>query len=185
MWAPWKDAFVDRLKALGWIDGQTVKLEFRWTEGRPELNTQFAQELAKLNPNVIVAGGTAIPALMKVTSTIPIVFFALDPLGAGMVKSLARPGGNMTGISLQTLDAANKRFELLREVVPNVRRLAIMADAVDPQTTLERNTVRALANKFGIDAVPLEIRRTEDIPPAFGRLKSEQADALTSRSTNS
>jgi putative ABC transport system substrate-binding protein len=127
---------------------------------------------------VIVAGGTAIPALMKVTSTIPIVFFALDPLGAGMVKSLARPGGNMTGISLQTLDAANKRFELLREVVPNLRRLAIMADAVDPQTTLEKNTVRALASKFGIDSVPLEIRRTEDIQPAFANLKSEQADAL-------
>jgi putative ABC transport system substrate-binding protein len=178
MWAPWKGAFVDRLKALGWIDGQTVTLEFRWTEGRPELNTQFAQEFAKLNPNVIVAGGTAIPALMKVTSTIPIVFFALDPLGAGMVKSLARPGGNMTGISLQTLDAANKRFELLREVVPNLRRLAIMADAVDPQTTLEKNTVRALASKFGIDSVPLEIRRTEDIQPAFANLKSEQADAL-------
>jgi putative tryptophan/tyrosine transport system substrate-binding protein len=178
MWAPWTAAFVDRLKALGWIDGQTVKLEFRWAEGRPELQTQFAQEFAKLNPSVIVAGGNAVPALMKVTSTIPIVFFSLDPLGAGMVKSLARPGGNMTGISLQTLDAANKRFELLREVCPNMRRLAIMADAVDPQTTLERNTVRELASRFGIDPIPLEIRRTEDIEPAFAKLKSEQAGAL-------
>jgi putative ABC transport system substrate-binding protein len=127
---------------------------------------------------VIVAGGNAIPALMKATSTIPVVFFALDPLGAGVVKSLARPGGNMTGISLQTLDAANKRFELLHEVVPNIRRLAIMADAADPQTTLERNTVQALASKFGIDPISLEIRRTEDIEPAFAKLKSEQADAL-------
>jgi len=118
VWAPWTGAFVDRLKALGWIDGQTVKLEFRWTEGRPELNTQFAQEFAKLNPSVIVAGGKAIPALTEVTSTIPIVFITLDPLGAGIIKSLARPGGNMTGISLQTLDAANKRFELLREFSP-------------------------------------------------------------------
>jgi putative tryptophan/tyrosine transport system substrate-binding protein len=181
MWAPWTGAFVDRLKALGWIDGQTVKLEFRWSEGRPELQAQFAQEFAALNPSAIVAGGTAIPALMKVTSTIPIVFFALDPLGAGMVKSLARPGGNMTGISLQTLDAANKRFELLREVFPNMRRLAIMADAADPQTMLERNTVRALASKFAIDPIPLEIRRTEDIEPAFTKLKSEQADALAHR----
>lgn len=178
MWAPWTGAFVNRLRALGWIDGQTVKLEFRWTEGRPELNTQFAEEFAKLNPKVIVAGGTAIPALMKTTSTIPIVFFALDPLGAGMVKSLAQPGGNMTGISLQTLDAANKRFELLREIVPTIRRLAIMADAADPQTMLERNTVQALAGKFGIDPILLEIRRTEDIAPAFAKLKIEPADAL-------
>jgi len=178
MWAPWTAAFVDRLKALGWIDGQTVKLEFRWAEGRPELNTQFAEEFAKLNPNVIFAGGTAIPAIMKATSTIPIVFLANDPLGAGMVKSLARPGGNMTGISLQTLDVANKRFELLREVVPNIHRLAVMADATYTQTMLEMNTVQALARKFAIDSVPLEIRRAEDIEPAFAKLKSEQADAL-------
>jgi putative ABC transport system substrate-binding protein len=178
MWAPWTGAFVDRLKALGWIDGQTVKLDFRWAEGRPELNNQFAEEFAKLNPNVIFAGGSSIPAIMKATSTIPIVFLANDPLRAGMVKSLARPGGNMTGISLQTLDVANKRFELLHEVVPNIRRLAIMADATYAQTMLEMNTVQALAHKFGIDSIPLEIRRTEDIEPAFARLKSEQADAL-------
>jgi len=178
MWAPWTGAFVDRLKTLGWIDGQTVNLEFRWSEGRPELATQFAQEFAKLNPSVIVAGGTSIPALKKATSTIPVVFFALDPLGAGVVRSLAQPGGNMTGISLQTLDAANKRFELLREISPKMRRLAIIADAVDPQTMLERNTVRELASKFGIDPIPLEIRRTQDIEPAFATLKSEQADAL-------
>ena len=130
MWAPWTAAFVDRLKALGWIDGQTVKLEFRWTEGRPELYTRFAQEFAKLNASVIVTSGAAVPALIKATSTIPIVFaVANDPVAAGMVKSLARPGGNVTGISLQTLDLASKRFELLREVVPNVHRLAMMADA--------------------------------------------------------
>jgi putative ABC transport system substrate-binding protein len=185
MWAPWTAAFVDRLKTLGWIDGQTVRLEFRWAEGRPELITQFAQELASLNPNVIFAGGTAIPAIMKVTSAIPIVFLANDPLGAGMVKSLARPGGYMTGISLQTLDAVNKRFELLREAVPNIHRLAIMADATYAQTMLEMNTVEALARKFGIDSVPLEIRRAEDIEPAFAKLKSEQATLYTSLLMNS
>ena len=178
MWAPWTAAYVDRLKALGWIDGQTVELEFRWAEGRRELITQFAQEFAKLNPNVIFAGGTAAPAIMKATSTTPVVFLANDPLGAGMVKSLARPGGNMTGISLQTLDVANKRFELLREAVPNIRRLGIMADATYAQTVLEMNTIQALARKFEIDSIPLEIRRTEDIEPAFARLKSQQADAL-------
>lgn len=179
MWAPWTAAFVDRLKALGWIDGQTVKLEFRWTEGRPELYTQFAQEFTKLNANVIVTSGAAVPALTKETSTIPIVFaVANDPVGAGMVKSLARPGGNVTGISLQTLDLANKRFELLREAAPHIHRLAVMADATFVQAVLEMNTVQMLARKFTIDPIPVEIRRTEDIAPAFARLKTEQADAL-------
>lgn len=179
MWAAWSGAFVDRLKALGWIDGQTAKLEFRWAEGRPELYTQFAEEFAKLNANVIVTSGAAVPALSKVTSTIPIVFaVANDPVRAGMVKSLARPGGNVTGISLQTLDLANKRFELLRETVPGIRRLTIMADATFAQAMLEMNVVQALARKFGIDPIPFEIRRTEDIESAFARLGNEKADAL-------
>jgi putative tryptophan/tyrosine transport system substrate-binding protein len=178
MWAPWTSAFVDRLKSLGWIDDQTVKLEFRWTEGRPELITPFAQEFARLNPKVIFGGVNDVAAIRKVIPTIPILFFANDPLGAGWVKSLARPSGNMTGISLQTLDLANKRFELLREIVPSMRRLAVMANANTDQTTLEMNTVQGLARKFEIDAVPFEIRRAEDIQSAFARLKTEQADAL-------
>lgn len=179
MWAAWSDAFVERLKTLGWIDGQTAKLVFRWAQGRPELYTQFAQEFATLDPSVIVTSGAAVPALIKVTSTIPIVFaVANDPVAAGIVKSLARPGGNVTGISLQTLDLASKRFELLREVVPNVHRLAMMADATFPQAMLEMSTVQGLAHKFGIDAIPFEIRRTEDIKSAFAALKSDKADAL-------
>lgn len=178
MWAPWTGAFVDRLKALGWIDGQTVKLEFRWAEGRRELYTQFAQEFAELNPKVIFATGAAVPAVIKATPTVPVVTIANEPLGTGMVKSLARPSGNVTGISLQNLDLANKRFELLREVVPSIRRLAIMADATYDATMLEMNTVEGLARKFGIDPIPFEIRRTEDIESAFTRLKTEQADAL-------
>jgi len=132
MWAPWTSAFVDRLKALGWIDGQTVRLEFRWAEGKPELITPLAQEFARLNPNVIIGGANDVAgtkAIRKEIPTIPIIFFANDPLGSGLVNSLARPSGNMTGISLQTLDQANKRFELLRETVPGMRRLAVMANA--------------------------------------------------------
>jgi len=178
MWAPWTGAFVDRLKSLGWIDGQTVKLEFRWAEGRPELHTQFAQELAKLNPNVMFASGNELAAITKITSTIPTVFLSNDALGGGVVKSLARSGGNITGITLQTLDIANKRFELLRETVPSMRRLGVMANANLVPTMLEMNTVQELARKFTIDPIPFEIRRTEDIEPAFARLKGEQADAL-------
>jgi putative ABC transport system substrate-binding protein len=178
MWAPWTGAFVDRLKALGWIDGQTVKLEFRWAEGRQELYTQYAHEFAELNPNVIFATGAGVQAVTKATSTVPVITFANEPLGTGMVKSLARPSGNVTGISLQNLDLANKRFELLREVVPNIQRLAMMADATYDATMLEMNTVQELARKFGINPIPFGIRRTEDIESAFAKLKTEQADAL-------
>jgi len=110
--------------------------------------------------------------------TIPILIVSNDPLGAGLVKNLARPSGNITGVSLQNLDLANKRFELLRELVPRIRRLAIMADANVTPTMLEMNTVQALAHKFEIDPIPLEIKRTDDIESAFARLKTEQADAL-------
>ena len=179
MWAPWTGAFVDRLKALGWIDGQTVKLEFRWTEGRPI--TPLAQELARFNPSVVFGGSNDMAAIRKaIPVTIPILIVSNDPLGAGLVKNLARPSGNITGVSLQNLDLANKRFELLREVVPRIRRLAIMADANVTPTVLEMNTVQALARKFEIEPIPLEIRRTDDIESAFARLKTEQADACTS-----
>jgi putative tryptophan/tyrosine transport system substrate-binding protein len=179
MWAPWTGAFVERLKALGWSDGQTVRLEFRWTEGRPELITPLAQELARLNPSVVFGGSNDMAAMRKaIPATIPILIVSNDPLGAGLIKSLARPSGNITGVSLQNLDLANKRFELLREVVPRIRRLAIMADANVTPTMLEMNTVQALAHKFEIEPIPLEIRRTEDIEPAFARLNTEQVDAL-------
>ncbi len=179
MWAPWTGAFVDRLKALGWIDGRTAKLEFRWAQGRPELHAQFAKELVQLNANVIVTSGAAVPALMQATPSIPIVFaVANDPVSAGMVKSLSRPGGNVTGISLQTLDLANKRFELFREALPKISRLAIMADASFSQAMQEMHTVQELAGKFGIQSIGLEIRRTEDIAPAFAKLKAENADGL-------
>jgi putative ABC transport system substrate-binding protein len=116
---------------------------------------------------------------MQATSAIPIVFaVANDPVGAGMVQSLSRPGGNVTGTSLQTLDLASKRFELLREAIPQLRRLAIMADAGFPQAMLEMSVVQGLARTFGIEVVPVEIRRTEDIALAFDRLKVAQTDAL-------
>ncbi len=179
MWSSWTAGFVDRLSALGWIDGRTVTIEYRWAQGRPELHAKFAAEFAQLNVNVIVTSGAAVPAIMQATSSIPIVFaVANDPVGAGMVKSLSRPGGNVTGTSLQTLDLAGKRFELFREAIPNVRRLAIMADASFPQAMLELAAVKDLARKFSIEVIPLEIRGTDDIAPAFDRLKAEKADAL-------
>ena len=177
MWNSWTGAFVDRLGALGWIDGRTVTIEYRWARGRPELHAQFAADFARSNVDVIVTSGAAVPALMHATSSIPIVFaVASDPVGGGMVKSLSHPGGNVTGISLQTLDVASKRFELLHEAIPNLHRLAIMADASFPQAMLELDVVQRLARKAEVDVVPLEIRTSEDIAPGFG--KAVETDAL-------
>jgi len=161
--------------ALGWIDGQTVKLEFRWIEGRPELLTRFAEEIVMLNPKVVLGGSNDLVAERRVIpTTIPIVTLSNDFLGTGLVKSLSRPSGNITGISLQNLDLANKRFELLREVAPNIHRLAIMANANNAAfpPMREMNTVIAPARKFEIDPIPLEIRRTEDIESASPNLAS-------------
>jgi putative ABC transport system substrate-binding protein len=169
MWSAWTAGFVDRLGELGWVDNRTVTIEYRWAKGRPELHAQFAAEFARLNVDVIVTSGAAVPALMKATSSIPIVFaVANDPVGGGLVKSLSHPGGNVTGISLQTLELANKRFGLLHEAVPSLRRLAIMADANFAQSRLELAVVSDLARQAQIEVVPLEIRRSEDITTGLG-----------------
>src|SRR5215831_12005948 len=132
-WAPWTAAFVQRLHALGWIDGRTVVIEYRWAEGRTERSAELASELARLKVDVIVTGGNAALAAKQASSVVPIVFAVVDdPVGMGLVASLARPGGNVTGLSIQSTDLAGKRIELLREVVPSLRRLAIMANVGFP-----------------------------------------------------
>ena len=177
-WRPWTDAFAGRLRELGWIEGRTIAIEYRWSEGRPERNAEIAAEFVRLNVDVIVANGTAVSTVKQATSTIPIVFpITVDPVGGGLVVSLARPGGNVTGLSVQQSDAASKRLELLREVVPSLHRLAIMTNVGSPQAVLEMGEVQAAAHKLGIEVAPLEIRRPEDIAPAFAAIKA-QADAL-------
>jgi putative ABC transport system substrate-binding protein len=169
---------VERLRELGWIDGRTIAIEYRWTEGRPERTTEIAAEFVRLNVDVIVTFGTAVPIVKQATTVIPVVFaIAQDPVGGGLVASLAKPGGNVTGLSLQASDVAGKRVELLREVVPQLRRLAILVDFGNPQSVLEMGEVQAAARMLGIEVAPLAIRRAEDIAPAFEALKP-QADAL-------
>ena len=131
----WTAAFVQRLRELGWIEGRTVSIEYRWAEGRSERYTEIAAEFVRLKVDVIVtAGNEAAIAAKQATSVIPIVFaVAGDPVGTGLVASLARPGGNVTGLSLQFTDLAGKRLELLREVIPGLRRLAIMANIGSPE----------------------------------------------------
>ena len=172
-WNQWTAAFVQRLRELGWTEGRTVAIEYRWAEGRSERYTDIAAEFVRLKVDVIVTVGSAVAATKQVTSTIPIVFaIAVDPVGSGMVASLARPGGNATGLSDQSSELAGKRLEILREALPNLRRLAIIGDVGYAGSVLEIAEVQAAARKVGVDTEVLEIRSAADIAPAFQALKS-------------
>jgi ABC-type uncharacterized transport system substrate-binding protein len=172
-------AFSQRLRELGWIESRTIAIDYRWAYGRSDLFDEIAADFVQRRVDVIVTAGTAaVFAVRKATSVIPIVFAAeSDPVGSGLVGSLARPGGNATGLTLQQSDLAAKRLELLREVLPNLRTLAIMANAGAAGAVLEMREVAATARTLGIDAKTIEIRRVEDISPAFEALKGH-ADAL-------
>jgi len=175
----WVAAFVQRLRELGWIEGRTIAIEYRWGEGRNERFAEIADEFARRKVDVIVTSATAaVVAAKQATSAIPIVFAAAgDPVGTGLVASLARPGGNVTGLSIQQTDVAAKRLELLREVVPGLGRLAILANVGSPSVVLDMREVEATASTLGLEVTTLEIRRGEDIAPAFEALKG-RADAL-------
>jgi putative ABC transport system substrate-binding protein len=171
--------FVQRLRELGWIEGRTVAIQVRWAEGRNERSAEIAAEFVRLKVDVIVTSGTPPTfAAKQVTSIIPIVFVGSgDPVGTGLVASLARPNGNVTGLSNQNKDVAGKRVELLRDVLPSLRRLAIMANVDNVSAALEMREVQAAARSLGLETVTLEIRRGEDIAAAMEALKS-RADAL-------
>jgi putative ABC transport system substrate-binding protein len=176
----WTAAFVQRLRELGWIDGHNVAIEYRWGEGRDERFAEIAAEFVRLKVDVIVTSGTSqVLAAKRVTSVIPIVFAtAGDPVGTGLVTSLARPGGNVTGLSNQMLDLEGKQLELLREVVPNLRRLAIIGNVDNPANVIVIGEVQAAARMLGLEVVTLEIRRAEDIALAFEALVEGRAQAL-------
>jgi ABC-type uncharacterized transport system substrate-binding protein len=172
-------AFVQRLRELGWIDGRDLAIEYRWAEGRNERYVEIAAEFARLKVDVIVTLGTiAVIAAKQATAVTPIVFAAVsDPVGTGLVASLARPGGNVTGLSNQLPDTAGKKLELLREVVSGLRRLAIMANVSNPAVALEVDEVQAAARTFDLAVTTSQIRRVEDFASAFDALKG-RADAL-------
>ena len=172
-------AFVQRLSELRWVVGSTVAIEYRWAEGRNDRFAEFGAEFVRLKVDAIVTSGTpSVLALMQATSSIPIVFVAVgDPVANGLVKSLARPGGNVTGLSNQTRDLAGKRVEILREVIPGLRRLAILANVGNDAVVLEMRDVQAAARTLGYEVTTLEIRRSEDIAPAFETVR-DRADAI-------
>ncbi|MGH7490475.1 MAG: ABC transporter substrate-binding protein, partial [bacterium] len=163
-WTNWSAAFVQRLRELGWSEGRTVSIEYRWAEGRHERAAEIAAEFVRLKVDVIITSGGVLSAVKQATSTIPIVFaVANDPVGAGFVSSLARPGGNVTGLSLQTTDLAAKRLELLREIAPGIRRLGVLANFGNAAAVPEIDEVQAAARILGLEVVASEMRRAEDI----------------------
>jgi putative ABC transport system substrate-binding protein len=178
VWLPWTAAFLARLGELGWKDGQTIKLDYGWWEGNPDRAAEIAGGFVSEKVDVIVANADAVPAVKKVTATIPVVFvLSQDPVGSGLVANLARPDSNVTGLSIQSTDLAGKRFELLRESIPGLRRMAIMGNLGISQAAVEMSQVQAFAGTFNIELKPLDIRRAEDIAPAFESLKGS-AEAL-------
>jgi putative ABC transport system substrate-binding protein len=176
--APWTAAFLARLHELGWIEGRTLAIEYRWSEGRTERYTEMAAEFIRHKVDVIVTVGSAVPAIRQATSDIPIVFaVAIDPERSGLVSSLAKPGGNITGLSLQATNLAGKRLEILRELLPHLTRLAIIFNGGNDQTVLEMSDTEAAARGLNLEVARLDIRRMQDIAPVFEKLNA-QADAL-------
>ncbi|MGA7598338.1 MAG: ABC transporter substrate-binding protein [Pseudolabrys sp.] len=177
--ASWTTAFVQRLRDLGWVDGRTITIEYRWADGKSERLADIAAEFVRQKVTVIVTGGTAaVAAAKQATSVIPIVFgTAGDPVRLGLVTSLSRPGGNITGMSNQSADLPGKRLELLRGVAPSLRRVAVLANVGARIGVLEMGEVRDAGRKLGLEVVPLEVQRTEDIAPALASVKGN-VDAL-------
>jgi putative tryptophan/tyrosine transport system substrate-binding protein len=176
--APWTAALTDRLRELGWIEGSTIAIEYRYSEGRPERVAEIAAEFVRQQVNVIVTSGDAVATVKHATATIPIIFaMATDPVGNGLVASLSRPGGNVTGTSVQQAEVAGKRLELLTDAVPHLHRLAIIFDGGYSAAVLESNAALQAARALGLEVTAHEIRSEDDIASAFEALNG-RADAV-------
>jgi putative ABC transport system substrate-binding protein len=175
----WTAAFEQRIRELGWIEGRNVAIDYRWVDGRSDRSPAILAEFVRSNVDVIVTWATAnVVAAKKATPVIPIVFaLAADPVGNKLVASLNRPGGNVTGLSLQRLDLAGKRLELLREVMPGVRRLAILVNAASLTVAVEIDELAAAGRPLGIEIATAEVRSAADIASAIAAIKG-RADAL-------
>jgi putative tryptophan/tyrosine transport system substrate-binding protein len=179
VWSPFVSAFQQRLRELGWVDGRNIIIEERWAQGSEQRYNEIAAEFVRLNVDVIVTSGTApVLAAKKATSQIPIVFAAAgDPVGTHIVDSLARPGGNVTGLSNQQTDLAGQRLALLREVAPAVRRVAVLGNVTSANVALEMNGVVAAAPQLGLDVVMLKVGKAADIDEGLNEFKG-RVDAL-------
>ena len=177
---PFFQAFRRGLRDLGWIEGQNITIEWRFAEGRYERLPDLAAELVRLKVDLIVAG-TAVEtrAAQQATKTIPIVFLVHgDPVGTGDVASLARPGGNITGLSAMLPELTAKRLELLKEAIPSISRVAVLWNAANPITALDWKEAQVAARALGVTLQSREVRGPNDFESAFGAMTRERSDAL-------
>ena len=173
------EAFRQSLRELGYVEGQNIAIEFRWAEGKYERLPGLAAELVRLRVDVIVAYGPAIQAAQQATGTIPIVMaVALDPVGAGHVASLGRPGGNITGLSSMAPELVGKQLELLKEVVPKVSRVALLANPANPGSAPQVRAAQDTARALGVRLQLLEARGPSEIDNAFAAITAERAGAV-------
>jgi putative ABC transport system substrate-binding protein len=173
-------AFLDGLKEHGHIEGKTIAIEWRWGQDRVETLSGLAAELVRSNVDVIVTGGTfAAKALKAATSTIPIVMAIIgDPVAAGLVDNLARPGGNLTGFSVVAPELGGKRLELLKEIVPNVSSVAVLLNSKNPQSQIELREMRAAAQAIELELHPAEISAEDGLEDAFTAMNKAEVQAL-------
>jgi putative ABC transport system substrate-binding protein len=174
------EAFRQRLRELGYVEGKNISIEYRYADGKLERLPDLADELVRLKVDVIVTpGGSAILAAKKARATMPIVFAgAADPVGSGLVSSLARPGGNITGLSMMAPDLEGKRLELLKEAFPKVARVAFLRDRSSATANRVLTEMEAAAKALGLKLLSLEVRSLDDFEGAFARAKKERAQAL-------
>jgi putative tryptophan/tyrosine transport system substrate-binding protein len=179
IWSSFVAAFLQRLRELGWIDGYNLTIEYRWAEGREDRYNELAADLVRRKVDVIVTGGTsAVIAVKQATSVIPIVFAtAGDPVGTALVASLSQPGGNVTGLSNQQTDLAGYRLELLHDVVPDIRHVALLGNVASPNVVLEMRAVQEAAPKLGLETIILGVEKAAEIVPGIESLKG-RAEAL-------
>jgi putative tryptophan/tyrosine transport system substrate-binding protein len=166
-WSPWTAAFVQRLNELGWVEGRTVAIEYRWADGRSERFAEIAAEFVRLKVDVIVTSGLAVPAAKQVTSVIPIVFaVASDPVAFGLVESLARPGGNATGFMSFEIGTSAKWLELLKEIAPGVKRAAVLRTLATATGPGQFGAMQAVAPSLGVELRPIDTHDAEQIERA-------------------
>jgi putative tryptophan/tyrosine transport system substrate-binding protein len=174
------DAFRQGMREHGYVDGRNIILEARWAEGQSERFPELIGELVRLKASVILA--VSLPAAFAAkrgTTTLPIVFIASDPLGSGLVSSLARPGGNLTGLSLFLGEEfSSKWLELLKEVLPKVSRVAVLVNPANPASIGYLTVLRGAAQKLGVKLQPQEIREPGQLDSVFATMVAERADAL-------
>jgi len=178
--SPWIYGLREGLRGFGYLEGQNIALEWRWTHGKAERFPDLAAELVRLKVDVIVAtNNPAIHAAQRATRTIPIVMvIATDPVGLGFVASLARPGGNITGLSVQSRETGGKRLELLKEAVPNVSRVAVLWDPTEPGRRDQVGEVEVAARALGVQVQLVEARSPSELDSAFAAMTREGAGAV-------